>query len=199
MCFFSKQTKTATELESRFNATFAEPDLFRSGDYNGFGFPATPVIANNSPNTIQLFRWGLVPFWAKDESVRKNTLNARIETIREKPSYRNSVKNRCLILVDGFYEWQHLDPKGKLKQKYLLTMPEQNAFALGGLWSTWKNANGEAVDTYTILTTEANDLMAQIHNTKKRMPVIVSKEIEENWLQGGDLLLGNDDLQATPI
>ena len=121
-----------------------------------------------------------------------------METIHEKHSFRNVVKNLCLILSDGFYEWQWLDEKGIKKQKFELTLPENQAFAFAGLWSEWVDkSTGEIRYTYTILTTEANELMAKIHNTKKRMPVIVATDTEQNWLQGDDLILGNNNLIAT--
>ncbi len=198
MCYHSKQTKSAQELQHRFNAKFDNIEEYRPSVYNGFQHPKTPIITNQKTDTIQLYNWGLIPFWAKDDGIKKNTLNARMETIHEKPSFRNVVKNRCLILADGFYEWQWLDEKGKKKQKYELTLPENQAFAFAGLWSEWVDkSTGEIRYTYTILTTEANELMAKIHNTKKRMPVIVATDTEQNWLQGDDLILGNNNLIAT--
>lgn len=198
MCFYSKQSKTAQELQHRFNAKFENESLYQPGIYNGFQFPKTPVITNKLTDTIQLYQWGLIPFWAKEESIRQYTLNARIETIHEKPSFRNVVQNRCLILADGFYEWQWLDPKGKFKQKYELTLPDNEPFAFAGLYSEWLDkSTGELRNTYTILTTAANELMSKIHNTKKRMPVILSAEYEQQWLHGQELKMQNDRLTAT--
>lgn len=173
MCFHSQQTKSATQLEHRFKAKFIEKDKYIPGIYNGLQHPDTPVITNLEPQSIQLFQWGLIPFWAKDKSIQKNTLNARLETLHEKPSFRKSMQNRCLILADGFFEWQWLDTKGKQKQKYLITLPDESLFAFAGLYNTWVDKEtGEIVKTYTIITTAANELMSRIHNTKKRMPVI---------------------------
>ena len=121
MCFYYQQSKSAQELQNRFNAKFENANQYSPSNYNGFQFPKTPVIANTETNKIQLYHWGLIPSWAKDNSIRKNTLNARIETINEKPAFRNYVNNRCLVLVDGFYEWQWLDEKGKNKQKYQIS------------------------------------------------------------------------------
>ena len=124
-------------------------------------------------------------------------MNAKIETINEKPSFRQSVNNRCLILVDGFYEWQWLDEKGKKKQRYLLALPKDELFCLAGIWNIWVDkSTGEIINTYTILTTEANELMAKIHNSKKRMPVIVNKENEENWLKGLEIKNNEINLEA---
>ena len=200
MCFHSKQSKTAQELKNRFASKFENEKDFIPQIYNGFQFPKTPVITNKKPNTIQLYQWGLIPFWAKDDSIKKNTLNAKIETIHEKPSFRNITQNRCLILADGFYEWQWLDEKGKQKQKYEITLPNNEAFAFAGLWSEWVDqSSGEIIYTYTILTTVANELMSQIHNIKKRMPIIVAPENEQDWLNGQELQTQNDRLIATAI
>lgn len=200
MCFHSKQSKTAQELKSRFNATFENAALYEPSFYNGFQFPKTPIITNDQPDKIQLYHWGLIPFWAKDDSIKKNTLNARVETIQEKPSFRNAVNKRCLVLADAFFEWQWLDEKGKQKQQYELTMPNNEAFAFAGLWSEWVNqSTGELIHSYTILTTEANELMSKIHNSKKRMPIIVSSNNEKEWLQGKDLIMQNDKIVATEM
>lgn len=200
MCFHSKQSKSAPELKDRFKATFEQEKFFQPAIYNGFQFPKTPVITHAEPEKIQLYHWGLIPFWANDDSIRKNTLNAKMETISEKPSFRNITNNRCLILADGFYEWQWLDEKGKHKQKYELTLPDKEAFAYAGLWSKWLDkTSGELIYTYTILTTAANELMSRIHNTQKRMPVIVSPNVEQPWLQGHELIMQNDKLIATEI
>lgn len=185
MCFHSKQSKKAQELEKRFNAKFENSSLYKPSEYNGFTFPKTPVITNIEKEKIQLFWWGLIPHWAKDNSIRKNTLNARIETIHEKPSYRGYIKNRCLILIDGFYEWKWLDSQGKKKQKYLITLPNGGAFALAGLYSEWNDkSKNEVYKTYTILTTQADEFMGEIHNSRNRMPVIVPEESESLWLNG---------------
>lgn len=200
MCFHSKQSKSAQELKNRFKVNFENEMIYDPAIYNGFQFPKTPVITNTQPENIQLYQWGLIPFWAKDDSIKKNTLNARIETIKEKPSFRNVVNNRCLVIADGFYEWQWLDEKGKQKQKYELHLPNNEIFAFAGLWSEWTDREtGEIINTYTILTMEANALMRKIHNTKKRMPIILSPENETKWLNGQELVIQNDDLRATAI
>ena len=188
MCFTTQQSKDATVLRNRFRVAMSEDiDLF-GGVVSGFSFPRTPVIANSNTEMIQLYTWGLIPSWAKNKDIQKNTLNARIETVAEKPAFRNSVKNRCLVLVDGFYEWKWLDEKGKAKQKYLISVPGEQPFALAGIWSAWVDrGTSEIMNTYSIVTTEANDLMAEIHNTKKRMPVILTPENEKGWLLGVDV------------
>ncbi len=183
MCYYSKQTSDAQTLENRFNLLPIGELPINSDRFNGFTHPLAPVITTSQKDSIQLYSWGLIPSWAKDESFRKNTLNARIETIDEKPSYRNYIKNRCLIVVDGFYEWQWLDPAGKDKLQYLITLPNEELFAFAGIYSSWTNKlTGEVINTYSMVTTEANELMAEVHNTKKRMPVILTKENEQDWL-----------------
>lgn len=198
MCYFIELSKPVQELQKHFNAKFENPEKYKTGVFNGFQHPQSPVIIHKQPNIIKLLNWGLIPHWAKDDNFRKNTLNARMESIHEKSSFRDVVNNRCLIVADGFFEWQWLDAKGKQKQKYELTLPDKQVFGFAGLWSQWADrSTGETRLTYTILTTEANELMAKIHNTQKRMPVIVEPAYEHNWLQDGTLVLANDKLVAT--
>ena len=188
MCFFSQQTKTAQELENRFKAKFDPNAGYKPSIYNGFEHPKTPIIANTDIQEISLYQWGLIPIWAKDNSIQKYTLNAKIETITEKPAFKSSTEKRCLVLCDAFYEWQWLDAKGKHKQKYKISLPNDEPFAFAGLWSEWLDKNtGEIIKTYTIITTEANELMSKIHNSKKRMPLILNREDEINWLNNKTL------------
>ncbi len=203
MCYHTKQTKTAKELEQRFGANFAdgEAEAYAPTPHaNGFAHPRTPVIAHSEPHRIQLMEWGLLPHWAKDRSLQAGTLNARVETLHEKPAFRDSVRRPCLVLADGFYEWQWLDAKGKQKRQYLVEVADQEAFAFAGLWGEWTDrASGEVVRSYTIVTTEANELMAQIHNSKKRMPLILARHHEANWLAGRAIVPNEVALVATPI
>jgi putative SOS response-associated peptidase YedK len=202
MCFFFKQSTDALTLENRFKAKFENPSRFSSSaNYNGFLFPKTPVITNVERQKIQWYHWGLLPHWATDISFRKNTLNAKIETISSKPSFKNSIHNRCLVLADGFFEWKWLDRQGKEKQKYLITLPENEPFAFAGLWNTWINKQtGDIIETYTILTTEANEQMSIIHNSKKRMPMILTQNEEASWLENKPIAFQrNFELKAYPI
>jgi len=188
MCFHSKQSKDAQSLEKRFKAKVKSPDKITSERFNGFTHPSTPIIANSSPNEIDLFQWGLIPSWAKDKSFQKNTLNARIETLKDLPSFRDAVKNRCLIIADGFFEWKWLDKAGKEKQQYQISLPSNELFAFAGIYSTWTDkTTGEIINTYAIVTTEADPFMAEIHNIKKRMPVILTPENEHDWLAGREV------------
>ena len=204
MCFFLKQSKKAKEIKDRFKVQIEEEGLFKIQEYlNGFSHPSTPIICNEDPSFVKHFDWGLIPHWAKDHSIRKHTLNARIESIHEKPSFKEVVNNRCLILTDGFFEWKWLDLKGKSKQKYQIGLPNDELFAFGGIWSEWLNrSTGEIVKSYSIVTTAANDLMSEIHNTKKRMPVVLNESNEQYWLDGGefnDFKNVNIELKATAI
>lgn len=200
MCYNTRQTRKAKELEQRFKAKYEQNETQIPALINGFQHPLTPVITNLKPDHIQLFQWGLIPSWSRDRVIQKNTLNARIETIHEKPSFKNSIKQRCLVIVDGFYEWQWLDEKGKKKQKYEITLPDGDAFAMGGLWNEWTDREtGETFGTYTILTREAEGIMSEIHNSKKRMPLIIDKNLESDWLSGIDCTKGVIDLNAAPV
>lgn len=104
---------------------------------NGFSHPQLPIIMDETRDILSTATWGLIPFWAKDRSIQKQTLNAKIETIKEKPSFKNSFNKRCLVLVKGFYEWKWLDDKGKQKHKHSLTVKDQEIFSLGGIYSNW--------------------------------------------------------------
>lgn len=184
MCFHSKQSKSATEVQNRFKAVIDDPSMFKAQNHiNGFDFPKTPVILDEKPNIITQLNWGLIPAWSNDEGIKKYTLNAKIETLEDKPSFKNSINKRCLVIADGFYEWQWLDTKGKNKVKYEIGLENEELFAFAGLYSEWINNNtGEIRKTYTIITTVANSLMSEIHNIKKRMPVVLKPEDEQKWL-----------------
>lgn len=185
MCYHTTQKKSKKELAERFKVDINE-SLDISGElFNGFTFPHTPVISSKNKNKMTLFQWGLIPNWSKEKSIQQYTLNAKIETLDEKPSFKNSIQQRCLIVADGFMEWQWLDKKGKTKQQFHISLPNNDAFAFAGIWSEWVNpSTGEIINTYSMVTTEANPLMSEIHNTKKRMPVILTPQNEQDWLNG---------------
>jgi putative SOS response-associated peptidase YedK len=127
---------------------------------------------------IGLLKWGLVPSWAKDESIGAKLINARSETVLEKPSFREAFKRRrCIIPADGFYEWQRA---GKSKQPYYFRLNEERPFGFAGLWEKWKTASGALLETCAILTTEANELLRPVH---ERMPVILHREDYDLWLE----------------
>jgi putative SOS response-associated peptidase YedK len=189
MCYHTKLTAEKEDIEKEFEATYYEPESYIPKEaINGFAFAKNPIVMDEDKGHIVMANWGLIPFWAKDDSIKKMTLNSRIETAASKPAFRNSVKNRCLIIADAFYEWQWLDAKGKEKQKYIIKPTDQEIFGFAGFYSEWTNhLNGENITSYTIATTEANELMAEIHNNKKRMPIILKKENRNDWLKGETL------------
>jgi putative SOS response-associated peptidase YedK len=128
----------------------------------------------------ELLRWGLVPHWAKDPSVGYKTINARAETVAERPAYRDALAtHRCLVLADGFYEWQKPTPTRPRKQPFWVTRADGGAFAFAGLWAVWRGGDDELVRSCTIVTTEANHALADIHD---RMPVILEPGAEETWI-----------------
>ena len=189
MCFHSKQSKSAQEVQKRFKSTVVSLDDFLQTDaINGFQHWKTPVITDDKRELIQNYSWGLIPSWSKDTEIQKFTLNARIETITEKPSYKNNVNKRCLVIADGFYEWKWLNKSGSKKEKFLITKPNNELYAYGGIYSEWTHQDtGEIINSYSLVTTEANELMREIHNIKKRMPIILNKEDESDWLDGGNI------------
>ena len=141
-----------------------------------------PVIraAADGTREVALLRWGLVPAWAKDIKVGTRMINARSEGVEEKPAFRAAIKQRrCIVPASGFFEWQ--DVPGRGKQPYAITVPDRPLFALAGLWESWKPREGEAVETFTIMTTDANPQVARIHD---RMPVILPMDAIDTWLTG---------------
>jgi putative SOS response-associated peptidase YedK len=173
-------------LVKRFSASFPKKTSFkRQYHVSSFDLPKLPVITNEYPKQIQLFSWGLVPFWVKDMKaageIRLKTMNARAESIYEKPSFRHAAEQKhCLILADGFFEWQEYLGKN---YPYYIRLKDHEPFAMAGLWDVWVDAvTSEELRTYTVITTKANPLMEKIHNKKKRMPVILRRENEEDWI-----------------
>ncbi len=133
------------------------------------------VIAEDEKRKLEILRWGLIPSWADDPAIGNRMINARAETVSEKPSFRGAFKERrCLVLADGFYEWQKTSNG---KQPFYIHMEDGSPFAFAGLWEDWKN--GSKVRSCTIITTEANKLVGEIHN---RMPVILPPEDYGLWL-----------------
>ncbi len=136
------------------------------------------MITNSVNPELQVMRWGLVPSWAKDPVIGYKTINARAETVAEKPSFRNAfIRRRCLIPASGFYEW--LDVGGR-KQPYKFTVTDQKLFAFAGLWEHWQGQHGNELTTCVIITTMPNRVVAQIHD---RMPVILDREHYWEWLE----------------
>jgi putative SOS response-associated peptidase YedK len=145
---------------------------------------------DNQQRELVMLRWGLVPFWAKDPSIGNRMINARAETVAEKPSYRAAYRHRrCVVLADGFYEWRR---EGDTKTPYFISLANGSPFALAGLWENWTDKeSGESLQTTTLITTAANDFMTPLHH---RMPVILESGTAGEWLAGSNDML--DDVAA---
>ncbi len=163
------------EVEARFGVKPTAPVDPR---FNAAPTQDMPIITNEEPNLLVLARWGLVPGWAKDLAIGNKMINARAETIEEKPSFKSLVKRRrCLVPTDGFYEWK---AEGGKKQPYRITLKNGGLFAFAGLWDVWTGPSQDhAFMTYTIITTGANEQMHELH---ERMPLILTPETEKAWL-----------------
>ncbi len=145
--------------------------------YNIAPTQAVAVIANHTERRLELFQWGLIPSWAKDPSIGSRMINARAETLAEKPSFRTALrKRRCLILADGFYEWRK---ESGGKTPFFIHLRSGRPFALAGLWEVWQTPDGVALPTCTIITTGPNSLVAALHD---RMPVILPPDAYARWL-----------------
>ena len=137
------------------------------------------IINQEGMNKLVCFRWGLIPSWSKDPSMASRLINARSETVDKKPSFRDAFqKRRCLIVADGFYEWKKEDNR---KVPFYFYLKSNRPFGFAGLYEKWMSSDKEEINTCTIITTTANELVAPVHD---RMPVILSKEEEQVWLNG---------------
>jgi putative SOS response-associated peptidase YedK len=149
---------------------------------------------------LAMFRWGLVPFWAKDPAIGNRMINARAETVAEKPSFRAAYRQRrCLVLADGFYEWKK---EGESKTPYFISLASGESFAFAGLWEQWSaKESDESIQSATLITAEANDFMSKVHH---RMPVVLQPETADRWLAGDDELLdevasNSPEFRAWPV
>ena len=180
MCGRSSLTVTEKELESRFNASFYSEDLERYNpipNYNMAPSQNLPVITDADPHHINLFRWGLIPFWAKDVKIGYKMINARSETVDEKPAFRQALrKRRCLWPIDGYYEWIK---NGKEKIPYRVTLKDESIFTAAGLWEVWNDEVGMKIYSFTILTRTASPSMEFLHD---RMPILLPRDQEYTWL-----------------
>lgn len=196
MCFHNSMSKKAKALLARYKAKANYQIEFENIYHaNAFSYPLWSVVASEKPSELQLFRWGLIPKWIKSQDealkIRLNTLNARSETVFEKPSFKMSIqRKRCLIPSTGFFEWRD---ENKKKIPYFIHLKDVEIFSMAGIYENWTNTEtGEIISGFSILTTEANTLMEFIHNTKKRMPVILSPENEMSWISND---LNKNDIQ----
>jgi putative SOS response-associated peptidase YedK len=164
-----------------FDTKNAPPDIYRSYNVGPQSFQPVIRLSRDGKRELCLMRWGLIPHWAKDPKIGFSTFNARAEDICKKPAFRDAIKHRrCLIPADVFYEWKKISTKEK--QPYAIGMTDGTPFAFAGVWESW-NHEGHALDTFSIITTEPNDLLKSVHN---RMPVILAPEDYDRWLAPGD-------------
>jgi putative SOS response-associated peptidase YedK len=204
MCGRYTLAESPRKLAKRFDVP-ETPDLpFDGQRYNIAPTQQVPIVRQKeNAREIVLAKWGLIPSWAKDMKIGNQLINARADTVATKPSFRSAFKSRrCLIPADGFYEWQKTDDG---KQPVYIRMKDKEPFAFAGLWEWWRPEEGEPVQSCAIITTDANELMAPIHN---RMPVILSPEDYATWLNAApttELLLpllkpfSADQMEAYPV
>lgn len=176
------------ELIVRYENILSEINVQPTYYENGFDFKPAPLILAEKPREFQMIQWGLIPWWSKTPAdaaqIRMRTLNCISEEMYEKPSFKDAAREgqRCLVPCTGFFEWRWFKG-GKIKYPYFIHSRKEKIFSLAGLWSSWTDkSTGEIRSTYSVLTTRANPLLEKIHNSKKRMPVILPREYEKDWL-----------------
>lgn len=199
MCGRFQLSVKGKQISERFNVEVFD-ELYKP-NYNCAPSQKLAVITNSQPHSLSYFRWGLIPFWAKDPKIGYRNINTRSETINIKPSFKNAFKKRrCLIPANGFYEWR----KDENKTPFRIFLNDEQLFAIAGIWEAWKDAENKIINSFSIITTEPNSLCRDIHN---RMPVILKPEDEEVWLMENDETLlkkllvpfDADKMKAYPI
>jgi putative SOS response-associated peptidase YedK len=181
MCGRFTLTIDPTSLQEAFPWAVIADDLIPR--YNIAPSQPVAVIPNTGDNTLAMYKWGLIPSWSKDPSIGDRMINARSESLAEKPSFRNPFRRRrCMILADGFYEWKQA-PGMKTKQPMYIRLQNGSPFAFAGLWELWMSPEGSEVRSCTIITTQPNSLLEPIHN---RMPVILPQDAYQEWLSVED-------------
>jgi putative SOS response-associated peptidase YedK len=175
MCGRYGLTVDTSKLQERFDTTNTLPDM--QPRFNIAPTQELPVIVRNSPNSMVLMQWGLIPSWSKEPQVSYSTINARAENLLKSSVYKKPFqRQRCLVPASGFYEWQQTSAG---KQPYYIHVQDTDVFAFAGLYDIWRDKHGHELHSYTIITTKPNDLVASIHN---RMPVILRRDDENVWL-----------------
>jgi putative SOS response-associated peptidase YedK len=177
MC--GRYSLSKTDLKKRFGVL--DSNLSYDESYNISPSTVNPVIVRNSPNSIVLMKWGLIPFWAKDPKIGFRMINARAEDIENKPAFRKPIRSqRCLIPATGFYEWKRLNLEGiEEKVPYYIYLKKQEIFSFAGVYDIWTDAEDKRTYSYAIITTSANKMMRNIHD---RMPVIMDMDNEDKYL-----------------
>src|ERR1700691_38804 len=185
MCGRYVRKSTRREIAAWFGVEAGDEDPYTDewvASYNGAPQTFQPVVRLNRDTgmrEIALMRWGLIPYWSKDARIASSTINAKAETVATAPAFRDAVRlRRCLVPADAFYEWQKLDPKHK--QPFAIALTSREPYGFAGLWERWKNpAGGEWVESFSIITTDPNQVVAPLHN---RMPVIIERKDYARWL-----------------
>jgi putative SOS response-associated peptidase YedK len=181
MCGRAKLESDVSEIKIAFRIPPEYPTPNFAPSWNVAPTDQLPIVRYDpkaGSRTLDLMRWGLIPYWAKDIKIGFSTINAMAETVDTKPVFREAFKRRrCLVPFDNFYEWKKLDAKEK--QPYAIALADRGLMALAGLWETWRSPANETVRSFTIVTTTPNELCAPIHN---RMPVILAAETWPAWL-----------------
>ncbi len=173
MCGRFQLSVKGKQISERFNVEVFD-DMYKP-NFNCAPSQKLPIITNTSNSKLSFYSWGLIPFWAKDPKVGFRNINTRAETINEKPSFKNAFKRRrCLIPANGFYEWN---------TPYRIFLKNDEIFAMAGIYETWKDTEGREIDTFSIITTSANNTVKDIHH---RMPVILYPKDESSWLFESD-------------
>ena len=175
MCGRFSLVADTDELAERFE--FDGSGLTYAPGYNIAPSQMALTVKNEDARRASFMRWGLIAAWAKSPSLGSRMINARAETVAEKPSFRTALtRRRCLVLADGFYEWQRTEGR---KRPMRITLKSREPFAFAGLWDTWRDPKGASITSCTIITTAANDLLSPVHD---RMPVILPRGLESFWL-----------------
>lgn len=196
MCYHTSINADTPQLEARYGAKLESSDWKPTVHANAFSSVRLPIVRSAEPEKITLLHWGLIPHWTKDnqsaQKLRTMTANCRFETMYDKPSFRGAAGagRRGLIPVTGFFEWHS---QGKKKFPFYIHPQKEGILSIAGLWDEWADpATGEVMTTYTMLTGPANPLMARIHNSKERMPCLLTRKLEKDWLEprlgGSDVL-----------
>jgi putative SOS response-associated peptidase YedK len=174
MCGRYSFTHTKEKFSKRFAITISD----WKPRYNAAPQQIMPVITDANPTEASFFRWGLIPSWSLEENMGINLFNARAEAIFTKAPFKHAIHTqRCLIPSDGFFEWKR---EGKNRIPFRIMLASDEAFAFAGIWESWERNDGEIINTYSIITTAANNVMREIHD---RMPAIIPKELEKTWLK----------------
>jgi len=174
MCGRFSDRLDTSDLVEAFGLDGADEDL--PARFNIAPRALVPVIANNRPRRLSAFRWGLVPWWAKDLKMGDRFINARIEDLSRRAAFKSGETRRCLVLADGFYEWKR---EGKRKAPWFFELEDHRPFGFAGIWDSWKQPDGTRLLSCTLLTTQAAGLPGTVHD---RMPVVLPRELYGTWL-----------------